>query len=291
MTMESFKVMNADAFGDWLREQNVTRNITRVQLHHTYQPDYAAWNGIPDALYWQNSMRNYHVNTNGWADIAQQFTICPNGEIVTGRSLNSAPAGITGANTGAVCIEILGNFDRGGDAMTDAQKDAVVTAAAELLKRFGLGTDDVTYHAWWSAGGTALGDYIPGRSGKTCPGTAFFGGNTRAAYEANLKPLIEGYMDGNGGLTMTQYEELKALIAEKDAETAALSARAEAMEAEIKQLKTPMIYNYIDDNMPMWAHEAVSWCVENGIIIGTGEGLGLDDKDLRLCQIIYRLHK
>ena len=53
----------------------------------------------------------------------------------------------------------------------------------------------------------------------------------------------------------------------------------------------PMIYNYIDENMPQWAHEGVRWCVDNGIVQGTGEGLGLDDKDLKYCTIIMRMAK
>ena len=287
--------MSAAEFGGWLAKQTVTRNIKRIQLHHTYQPDYSSWSNHPDAFYWQNSMRSYHVNQNGWADIGQQFTICPNGEIVTGRSLNSAPAGIYGANTGAICIENLGNFDRGGDSMTTAQKSAIVAAVGELLKRFNLGTDAVTYHAWWTADGGSLGDYVAGRSAKTCPGTAFFGGNTRAAYEANLKPLLESYINGKGGLTMTQYEELKSLIAAKDEiintmgqEIAAGKAENAELRARIEKLENPMIYDYIDENMPGWSHEDVKWCVDNGIIVGTGDGLGLDDKDLRICAIVRR---
>lgn len=285
--MANFKIIQPDNFGEWLASQSVSRKITRIQLHHTYQPDYAAWNKTPDALYWQNSMRSYHVNTNGWADIAQQFTICPNGDIVTGRSLNSAPAGIYGANTGAICIENLGNFDRDGDNMTTAQKEAIVTVVGELLKRFNLGTDAVTYHAWWTVDGGSLGDYVAGRSAKTCPGTAFFGGNTRAAYEANLKPLIENYMNGNGGLTMTQYEELKSLIAAKDEIINKMGQEIAALQTAVNAPK--MIYNYIDENMPEWARESVQWCVDNGIIVGTGDGLGLDDKDLKWCVIVRRL--
>jgi len=52
-----------------------------------------------------------------------------------------------------------------------------------------------------------------------------------------------------------------------------------------------MIYNYIDDNMPDWAKEAVRWCVDNGIIVGTGSGLGLDDTKLWTCVVMYRLSK
>lgn len=54
---------------------------------------------------------------------------------------------------------------------------------------------------------------------------------------------------------------------------------------------TPMIYNYIDENMPEWAREAVQWCVDNRIVIGTGEGLGLDDTKLWQCVTLFRLAK
>lgn len=53
-----------------------------------------------------------------------------------------------------------------------------------------------------------------------------------------------------------------------------------------------MIYNYIDKNMPEWAKEPVKWCVDNGIIKGTGDGkLNLDDDKLWVCTVIYRLSK
>lgn len=71
-------------------------------------------------------------------------------------------------------------------------------------------------------------------------------------------------------LTMTQYEELKR---------------------EIEQLKHPMIYNYVDENMPEWAREGVIWAIDNGIITGTGDGLGLDDKDLKYCTMMMRMMK
>ena len=58
---------------------------------------------------------------------------------------------------------------------------------------------------------------------------------------------------------------------------------------KVDKLTNPMIYNYIDDNMPEWAREAVIWAVDNGIIKGDGSGLNLDDKDLRYITILYRL--
>lgn len=80
-------------------------------------------------------------------------------------------------------------------------------------------------------------------------------------------------------LTMAQYEELKQLISEQ-------TARVDALQNEIDN---PVIYNYIDENMPEWARVAVQWCVDNGIIVGTGDGLGLDNQKLWTCVVIYRL--
>lgn len=52
-----------------------------------------------------------------------------------------------------------------------------------------------------------------------------------------------------------------------------------------------LIYNYIDKNMPEWAREPVQWCVDKGIIAGTGDGLGLNDMKLWMCVVLYRTVK
>lgn len=83
-------------------------------------------------------------------------------------------------------------------------------------------------------------------------------------------------------LTMSQYEELKQMIA-------AQTARIDVLQNEVYKIENPMIYNYIDANMPEWARTAVQWCVDNGIIVGTGDGLNLDDTKLWTCVVIYRL--
>lgn len=53
----------------------------------------------------------------------------------------------------------------------------------------------------------------------------------------------------------------------------------------------PMIYNYIDENMPAWAREAVQWAVDSGVLAGDGQGLNLDDRDLRTLCWLYRAEK
>lgn len=191
--MSRFKSFNKDTFKAYIDDLKVTRKIKIVQLHHTYIPSYKQFNGNNHEAV-QAGMRNTHIKTNEWSDIGQHFTIFPDGVILTGRNINTAPAGIKGANSNGICIECVGNFDKGGDTMTDAQRTAIIAVTKILLDKFGLNAKTgVTYHAWWTSGGTRLGTYIVGRSAKTCPGTNFFGGNTREAYEKNLMPLIENY--------------------------------------------------------------------------------------------------
>ena len=59
----------------------------------------------------------------------------------------------------------------------------------------------------------------------------------------------------------------------------------------VEELANPMIYGYIDSNMPQWAHEAVKWAVENGIVKGDGVTLALDDKDLKYICYMHRMYK
>lgn len=199
-----------DEFKNWLKNKSVTRTVNKLQIHHTGSPSYSNFfksNGThEDELTRQNNMKSFHVNSRGMRDIAQHFTVFPNGKIVTGRSLNSNPAGITGWNTGAICVEIYGNFDKGYDTMKDAQKKAVVMLYGELCKKFKLtpSTNTIRCHAWFTSGGTYLGDYYPAKSRKSCPGTAFMGfGNSKSAIENNFIPMVKNYINGNSTTTTT----------------------------------------------------------------------------------------
>lgn len=188
--MSELKKYSVEEFKKYMDSLNVSRSVRLIQLHHTYSPSYKQFTGN-NHIQLQTGMRNYHIKTNGWSDIGQHFTVFPDGVIMSGRSMEKIPAGIKGANTGAVCIECLGNFDSGGDVMTQAQKSSIVSMVKILLDKFKLKAQNaIIYHGWWSASGTNLGDYSKSKSAKTCPGTNFFGGNTRSAFEKNLLPLI-----------------------------------------------------------------------------------------------------
>ena len=191
-----FETLNE--FKSWLNKQNVTRKVTRLQVHHMWMPDYSCW-PKDNPLRRQKNTKDYHINHNKWGNIAQHFSIFPDGHIVTGRSLNSTPIGITGWNTNAICIEIYGNFDKGKDNMTEAQKKAVIGLYGELCKKFKLtpSTYTIRPHCWFTAGGTYIGDYSISRSAKTCPGTNFMGiGNTKKSFVNEFYPMIKKYING-----------------------------------------------------------------------------------------------
>ena len=135
------------------------------------------------------------------------------------------------------------------------------------------------------------GDYFQTIEGNTSGGSAIIangGGVCKKGYYNSKLPGTKfcrpNYDLIKEDLTMAQYEELKNEISQ-------LTETVKILATELHDLKHPMIYNYIDNNMPEWAREAVSWAVENGILNGEENGLNLDDKDLRFITMMYRMRK
>jgi hypothetical protein len=137
----------------------LTRKLTAVHLHHTWRPTQSQFNGLPTI----EAMHRFHVDTNGWNDIAQHLTIDPQGMSWTGRNWNRPPASQPGKNgtgeAGPFMIEIVGDFDIGRDALDGDQRQAVVEVVAAILAACDLTTAAVLFH-------NELG------SPKTCPGTS-----------------------------------------------------------------------------------------------------------------------
>lgn len=88
-------------------------NFKQLHIHHTWKPTHRSFTGS-NYVAMQQSMKNYHMRTNGWADIAQNLTLFPDGVWLTGRPFNQTPVSIKGWNTGALCVEMIGNFDTQG---------------------------------------------------------------------------------------------------------------------------------------------------------------------------------
>ena len=168
--------------------------------------------------------------------------------------------GITNRNS--VGIEFCINVDSDRDKTLERTAQLV----RELMQEINIPIDRVVRH------------YDASR--KNCP-QSMSGNGWAQWYE--FKEKLKGE-----DLTMAQYEELKNRMDEMSAN---LTNIINDMDAKLEKITNPMIYNYIDKNMPEWAREAVSWAVENGILNGDGNGLNLDDKDLRYITMMYRMRK
>lgn len=193
-TTPKFTVFTFDEFKTWLDGQHVNRVIKLVQNHHTYLPAYAQFKG-DNHVTMLKGMESFHL-TRGFAEIAQNLTTFPDGKIAICRSLDKIPAGIKGANQNGICIEHVGNFDIGADAMTAANADTIVKLNALLCRKFNLtpNTNSIVYHHWYDLN-TGVRTNGTG-STKSCPGTNFFGGNTVAACEANFIPKVVAAYNG-----------------------------------------------------------------------------------------------
>lgn len=176
-------------FDQWLNQQNIKRTIKTIQIHHTWSPNYSHFKGN-NHFQMVESMKQYHTTSAGMNDIAQQISTYPDGKIMVCRSFEKNPAGIKGQNTGAICIENIGNFDINGDVMTDKHRKAIIGIVASMCKKFNLtpNTNTIVYHHWFdlTSGRRNNGTY----NNKTCPGTNFFGGNKVNNAANNFIPLV-----------------------------------------------------------------------------------------------------
>lgn len=197
-THGQYLLMTREEFRDWIFNTKFNRKITLIQQHHTWAPSYKNFNGS-NHIKLLKGMENYHVQNMGWKTIAQNITTFPDGTVAVCRPFDMAPEGTIGpkANATGIAIENIGNFDKGRDVMTYAQKDTIVYVTALLSIKFGLtpSIDSITYHHWWDLKtGNRVLDKGPSYNVKTCPGTAFFGGNTTSSAETNFYPLVRKKM-------------------------------------------------------------------------------------------------
>src|ERR1700761_5053160 len=118
MALAQFQIFKPQDFQNYLNSASFSRKITVIQNHHTAEPNYASLVQQPSEMFWLESMRSFHIHSNGWSDIGQNITTFPSGNIGLCRPIDIMPAGIFGANKGAICIENLGNFDANKDVMT-----------------------------------------------------------------------------------------------------------------------------------------------------------------------------
>lgn len=193
--------------------------------------------------------------SNGWSGIGYHFFVRKDGGIYRGRPIDKMGSHVLHRNNESVGICAEGDYDK-EQTMPTAQK-----AAIKELLRYLKGI----YPAAKIAGHREVGS-------SDCPGRYY-----------PLEEMKKDYLNIEEDIDMDKLKELEAKIA-------VLSASLTAAKEEIAKLEQPkMIYNYIDENMPEWAKPGVQYCLEHGIIQGTGDGkLGLDDKDLKFCTMVMR---
>jgi caspase domain-containing protein/N-acetylmuramoyl-L-alanine amidase-like protein len=144
------------------------RRIGSVHIHHTWRPSQAQWRGESTV----EAIRRFHVETNGWSDIAQHLTIGPDGSLWTGRHLDMPPASVAGhngsASEGPFMIEMVGDFDIDRDTFGGVQADAVYRTVADICAAFRLDVAAIRFHNEFT-------------NAKTCPGTSLDLADFRAA--------------------------------------------------------------------------------------------------------------
>ena len=83
----------------------------------------------------------------------------------------------------------------------------------------------------------------------------------------------------NGGAEVAAINDQVARIEE-------MEQRINDLERRTEELENPMIYNYIDSNMPEWARATVQKLVDKGYLKGNDKSeLGLTDEMLKLFVI------
>ncbi len=155
-----FKSLTLDQFAALLNLFPFQRQITNVDMHHTWRPNHGQFLAR-QPVESIDAMWRVHTQENGWLDIAQHITIDPQGTIWTGRDWNQPPASAVGHNgnshAGPFMFEMIGDFDLGGDQFIDPQRHTALAVVALLQKRFGLPPESLRFHSQLSS--------------KTCPGT------------------------------------------------------------------------------------------------------------------------
>lgn len=190
-----FILMNREELEIYIEGLKGIKTFKTIQQHHTASPAYKDVKNNHIQL--MRSMENYHVNSLKMSEIAQHFSTFPDGTICVGRPLTKDGGGfLSPGNLNSITIENVGNFD--SDIMTEEQKKSIILLNALLCKKLNIvpSTSTLIYHCWVQ--------------NKSCPGTRYFGGNTKQAAEKGFIPLIKTAVED-----LMTFEEALKIVSEK----------------------------------------------------------------------------
>jgi uncharacterized protein (TIGR03437 family) len=143
--------------------------VTHLIVHHTATGNTAAdWPAVIRSIW------NFHIFTNGWADIGYNYLVDPNGVIYEGRAGgdNVLGAHFSGVNGGTMGVSMLGTF-------TDVTPTAAAMASLKKILAWkadqrGIDPAAASLHA---ASGRTLNNISGHRDGPSpteCPGNALY---------------------------------------------------------------------------------------------------------------------
>lgn len=233
----------------------------RSGLNNRPRTDYIALHHAQAVKCSASDVDSWH-KSNSWSGIGYHFYVRKDGSIYRGRPLEKMGAHVSGMNHCSIGICAEGSYEK-ETTMPTAQKQAI----KELLR----------YLKGIYPNAKIVGHREIGSS--DCPGKYY-----------PLEEMKKYYEDVKEEIDMEELAKLRAEVTALSAKIDIMSERLCTEVAELKKKSEVMIYDYIDGNMPKWAHEGVRYCIEHGIIKGVGSGrLGLDDKDLKYCTMIMRM--
>lgn len=188
MSTPIFKWVHAESSSElfkWFNE-NGSRRIDSVHLHHTYMPNVALFESLADSLGSDEAagqelckrMWRYHTIDKGWSAIAQHITVDPVGRIWLGRPFDRPPASARGHNgsyaSGPLMIEMIGHFDLVAETMSDKQRNATLDVVEAVMREFELPpSTSLRFHSEMSV--------------KSCPGAAL----DKSKWVADLNKRLE----------------------------------------------------------------------------------------------------
>ena len=154
-------------------------------------------------------------------------------------------------NFNSISVEMVSHSNKDGYYIPSKTVSNAIELIRQLMSEYGIPISNVVRHY--------------DITGKLCP--------KPYVNNADWNTFIKKIEGGNDEMTEIERKKFNAMV------------------KAVEELANPMIYGYIDSNMPQWAHKAVKWAVDNGIIKGNGVTLALDDKDLKYICYLYRMYQ
>ena len=158
-------------------------------------------------------------------------------------------------NSNSISVELCDTVKNGISDFSESTVRNAVELVHSLMGQYGIDTEHVIRHF--------------DVTGKICPKPYIVG----AAWQG-FKNMIEEDEEMTAE-ERAKFNELVNVVSD-------LRVAVDKLGDRITKLENPMIYNYIDQNMPAWARPTIQKLVGKGILVGNGNGeLGLTDNDLK----------